>query len=252
MDDAHYNHHKTQSFLLVIALTLLTIITQFADVAFGHQLTMTEVMERLLPSVLFLLILSLPACAVGLALLPRIYSKDLVEQCGSLPKLLLFGDARRVVLYAIVGAVLVGVCLVMANHGIRSVYPSELPPLGHRGALRGLMVSFGAAVGEEVWFRLGITSVFVFVLTKCRRQSVPSASTWGLGILLPGILFGLIHIPQVNSHDALTWVTFVSTVLGNFITSAYFGWCFWRLGLIAAMMAHLFSDLVLHVFTAFI
>jgi hypothetical protein len=49
--------------------------------------------------------------------------------------------------------------------------PPELPELGHRGAIGGLLVSISAAIGEEVWLRLGVMTILAWLFLRLLGQS---------------------------------------------------------------------------------
>lgn len=236
--------------LLTLLLWLLTLVAQLSDIWWGQDRLFNEKVNMLLPSVIMLSIVSLPAIIIGLKLLPSIYAEHQLPNKSIASWLFLHGNKRECLYYSLIGAVVLGLILIGTVSLIRSLVDTDLPELGHRGVLRGILVSFGAAIAEEVWFRLGMTSIMVALIMHLRKQTSASDGTWWLSIVLPGLLFGLIHIPQVVNHDALSTLTFTTTMLGNMITSTYFGWCFWRFGLMAAMVAHFVSDIMLHVVTA--
>lgn len=243
--------HKTNNLTLItILLWLSVLLAQLADSWLGQSLSIAQRLDRLLPSILVLTTISLPAIFIGLRLLPKTYPNLVLPQQAALPNYLLIGTPRQWLIYPILGAFFLGFVMLALSLILSAMIESNLPPLGHRGAFRGFLVSVGAAIGEEVWFRLGITSLAIITIQKLRRQTSPSNSTLWWAILVPGVLFGLAHIPQVIGNEALTTTTFLYTLAGNFIVSAYFGWCFVRFGIVAAMLAHLCVDIPLHVISA--
>ena len=100
------------------------------------------------------------------------------------------------------------------------------------------MVSISAAVGEEVWFRFGLMTLALWAAQKFvnnRSLTIKHVLPIIVGI---GVLFGLAHLPQLASFGADTQFAVWATILGNISVSILFGWCFWRYGLVYAILAH--------------
>jgi len=68
-----------------------------------------------------------------------------------------------------------------------------------------------------------------------------------VGIIITAICFGVIHLPLSKNFSNLTFVTFSATIVGNLITGSFFGWVYWRRGLLVAIIVHVVWDLVFHV-----
>jgi hypothetical protein len=164
------------------------------------------------------------------------------------------GSGKRLFLDAKLAVCLglgLGALMVLLRFVAEPFLPPELPELGHRGALGGLLVSIGAAVGEEVWLRLGVLTIVARTfLYLYRRDGVDAVVGWS-SVVFSAIAFGVMHLPQLASYGAATPVGIVATVLGNTLVGMLFGWLYWRRSLIAAMFAHFAVDIVLHVLTAF-
>ena len=109
------------------------------------------------------------------------------------------------------------------------------------------LVSFSAAINEEIIFRLGLMSLIVTVIQLIKQADNPSNKAVWTGIIVSAIFFGLIHLPLSKNFVALTPFTISVTMIGNFITGSVFGWIFWKQGLLIAIAAHLAFDLVFHV-----
>jgi len=60
----------------------------------------------------------------------------------------------------------------------------------------------------------------------------------------------LAHLPQLASYGAAAPIAVGATIAGNVIVGILYGWCYWRMGLAAAVTAHFAVDVVLHVLTA--
>jgi membrane protease YdiL (CAAX protease family) len=146
----------------------------------------------------------------------------------------------------------VGAVLLILRIATAPFMPPELPALGHRGILAGLVVSVGAAVAEEVWLRLGVMSVLAWLLLRVSGRSRLEPRLAWPAIVLASVLFGLIHLPQLAAAGAATSIGVSGTIIGNTVVGTVCGWLYWRRSLIAAILAHFSVDVVLHVLSALI
>jgi membrane protease YdiL (CAAX protease family) len=69
-------------------------------------------------------------------------------------------------------------------------------------------------------------------------------------IVMASLAFGAIHLPQLAAAAAATPIGIAATILGNSLVGVVCGWLYWQRGLVAAILAHLSVDLVLHVVPA--
>lgn len=110
-----------------------------------------------------------------------------------------------------------------------------------------LLASVGAAIREEVWLRLGFLTVLAYLGTKlCGRNRVPAAVFWSANVLA-ALLFGAMHLPQTHALIGLSAPLVAYVLIGNGVPGLVFGWLFWRRGLLAAMVAHFWLDIVLKI-----
>ena len=236
--------------ILLLVLYVLTLAAQFTSLAFGRIQPEHDFATMLLPSLLFLSVLTLPALWIGLRLGPALglgaprFAALLARQPGAMRAL-----ARDWVVAGTAGALL-GAIFLSVRYAAQPYLPAALPEPGFRGVLGGLAVSFGAAVGEEVWFRLGLMTLLVWAVTRLAGKRKPSGvAVWSV-IIIAAFGFGLAHVPQMVAFGAASPVAVASTVLGNVSVGVLYGWCYWRRGLLAAMIAHFSADIVLHVLPA--
>ena len=130
--------------------------------------------------------------------------------------------------------------------------PVELPTFGYRGVMGGLLVSAGAAVGEEVWFRLGLMTILVWFAARLfGHWETRSIVAWPI-IILTSIGFGLAHLPQLISHGAGSPFAIGGTIIGNSVVGILYGWCYWRRSLMAAIIAHFAVDIAIHALPALV
>ena len=238
--------------LQFVVLFGVTIAAQLVSLAFGRANEELSFSSIMLPSVLFISVITLPSIWIGLALGRRI-------GLGA-PQLeaLLSGESdglRRLgkdAIQASVLGVVLGGLLLLIRQVCEPYLPAEVPAYGHRGVLGGLSVSFGAAVAEEVWFRLGLMTLLVWCGARMLGDRNPRPMiVWPI-IVLSSVAFGVAHLPQLISYGAGSPFAIGGTVLGNTAVGVLYGWCYWKRSLVAAMIAHFSVDIVIHVLPAFV
>lgn len=239
-------------FRLFLFLYVLTIAAQLVSLAFGRIDESSNFASIAFPSALFLSLITIPSIWIGLIL---------GRQVGLGSPLfggLLSGDAgcfrefvRQAGLAAILG-IAVGALLLLIRQFSAPYLPPEVPAFGHRGVIGGLAVSFGAAVGEEIWFRLGLMTLLVWCGSRLFSDRKPRSGMVWIIIVVSAVAFGAAHLPQLLSYGAGSPFAIGGTILGNTAVGTLYGWCFWRKGLFAAMVAHFTVDLMIHVLPAFV
>lgn len=233
--------------LPLVVLLSLTLATQLASVAYTSAQSFSAV---LLPSTVALLVVTTPLAALGLRLGSKIgLGTPLLTALLSRSP----GAGRRLLrntLRAFGLGLLVGLFLWMLRTVSVQFLPPELPELGHRGAIGGLLVSISAAVGEEVWLRLGVVTILAWLILRVQGQSELRPRVAWAAIVMAALIFGVIHLPQLAAAGAATPIGIAATMLGNTLVGIVCGWLFWQRGLIAALVAHFSIDLILHVLPA--
>lgn len=222
------------------SLYILTLVAQLANLLYLSSNQGQSFSEILIPSLLFLSLLTLPSLWVGFTL-GRKLNLGIINQGAR---------AGEGTLFAIASGLLLGAALLGLRWLLLSYLPSELPEYGFRGPIGGLLVSLGAAVGEEVWFRFGLMTLLLYVCTKLIKKEQLPPKIAVIVILLVAFGFGLAHLPQLLSYDAGSTFAIYATILGNVAVGSLYGWCFWRYGLLSAIAAHFSLDVVLHVLPA--
>ncbi len=197
-------------------------------------------------------LISIPAIVVGLALAKATGfgiwpSQSLANASGHSQS-----NFNNPYFIAVIGGIIIGALLLAKRNFLGDGLPAELPAFGHRGVVGGLAVSIGAAVAEEVWFRLGLMSLLVWGALKLLPDPVDKSKVVVGVILFAALAFALAHIPQLNSYGAASTSGVVGTIAGNMLVGSFYGWCFWRHGLVVAITAHFSVDVVLHVLPAMV
>jgi membrane protease YdiL (CAAX protease family) len=116
---------------------------------------------------------------------------------------------------------------------------------------KGLMASFYGGIGEEIFARLFLMTLFVWILSKIKKtqEKQPTNIIIWISIILSSILFGIGHLPITGGVTAITLAVVLRAILLNGVVSVIFGWLYWKKGLESAMIAHFSGDIVIHVMT---
>jgi len=231
----------------LIVLVSLTLVTQLASLAYTAEQSFSAVV---LPSMAALLIITTPLATLGLWLgkqfdLGAPLLTDLVTRHPGAGRQLARDTMLAIGLGLGVGAFLWILRIVTLPY-----LPPELPELGHRGAVGGLLVSISAAVAEEVWLRLGVMTVLAWLILRALGQSKLRPQVAWAAIVMAAVAFGAIHLPQLAGVGAATPIGVAATMLGNTLVGIVCGWLYWQRSLIAAILAHFSVDIVLHLFPA--
>lgn len=224
------------------ALLFVTVVAQLANVFYQKHINNEPILSVLFPSLIFLSIVTIPALLIGLKLGPSMNLGLVNKETGFAKPL------QRGLLFATITAIPLGFFLLGLREVLRPYLPVELPEYGFRGITGGLLVSIGAAVGEEVWFRFGLFTLMLFGIKKLGFKVADGNAL--IVMVVVGIAFASAHFPQLASYGAASSSALIGTLLGNLAVSMLYGWCFWRYGLISAITAHFALDIVLHALPA--
>lgn len=149
-------------------------------------------------------------------------------------------------LYPIGFSVILALIILVFHKLVRNYYPVTTI-MDRPSKLYYAIVSFSAGITEEIIFRLGLMSLVIAIIQFFRNVDRPSAKVVWLGIIITAIFFGLIHLPLSKNFSNFTFVTISATMIGNLITGSFFGWVYWKHGLLVAIIVHIVWDLVFHV-----
>jgi len=111
---------------------------------------------------------------------------------------------------------------------------------------QGLLASFYGAIDEEILLRLGLLTLFAWLGGRLTRNLPPSTGIVWTAIVLAAVVFGIGHLPAAAILGPLTALAITRVLVLNSAAGIVYGWLYWRRGLIAAMIAHFCTDLVIH------
>jgi membrane protease YdiL (CAAX protease family) len=117
---------------------------------------------------------------------------------------------------------------------------ARISAAGAQPAWRRIVISYVAAVGEELVFRLLLLSAVTGLTMRLlgRTAQVPDrAVAWG-AIGLSALAFAAVHLPAWSGVTPLSHALALVVMLLNGMGGIVFGYVFVRHGIVAAMWAH--------------
>jgi hypothetical protein len=104
-----------------------------------------------------------------------------------------------------------------------------------------------AALTEEILFRLGLMTLFVWVIRSIVSKPALDAPSLWAGNVLAALLFAAGHLPHMLTFGTPGPRIVIPIVVFSSFAGTLMGWLYMRYGLIAASVAHFIADLVVHV-----
>ena len=254
--DAEHAQFRVGAFLILLALIAwLAKVPYLAEIlgATGEVVSLWELAPAVVAEGL---ILSAIAIWIGLILGPKVGlgAPGVSTWLSGGPGL---GRRLRLLLVpSLIGGVAVGVAVAVVGTWLENALIPKLPEstrraqevAEHMAAWKPLLASFSAGVTEELLFRLGLMTLFVWLGAKVSRRRPPGAQVFWTANFMAALLFGLAHLTNVVELDIpITYGTVLDVLLVNGMGGMVFGWLYWRRGLETAMLAHFVADVVLKV-----
>jgi hypothetical protein len=121
------------------------------------------------------------------------------------------------------------------------------PGLDNPNAIECLLRCLSAALTEEIFFRLGLLTLFVWAISYVARRPAPGTVSLWAGNLLVAPIFAAAHLPHILAVGSADWNLLLPIVLFSCFASMVMGWVYIRYGLVSAVVAHFVGDLVVYV-----
>jgi len=108
---------------------------------------------------------------------------------------------------------------------------------------------FYGGVVEEVMLRLFLMTLLLFIVVKIKKtSSIPNAYYWG-AITITSLLFALLHLPfTALLFGELTPLLILRVIILNGIGGFFFGYLYWKYGLIFSIVSHMFVHISMQLF----
>jgi hypothetical protein len=144
----------------------------------------------------------------------------------------------------IIFGVISGLIITLISYFFQSFLPAEYFALGSKINITVTARLLYGGITEELLMRFGFMTFIVWIVFKISKRL--NHLTYYIGILLSSLIFGLGHLPIVFStvaHPSVFLIAYI--IIGNSAAGILFGWQFWKKGLEAAMMAHIFAHITM-------
>lgn len=143
---------------------------------------------------------------------------------------------------------LAGIVVGLFSWALMPFLPPEMQALEQKMEVPFLVKFLYGGITEEVLMRWGWMSLLVWLGWKIfrRKSEHPTDSVFWVAIFISAVIFGLGHLPLVFSAlgaDAVTPLLISYIIVGNSVVGILAGWLFWKKGLEAAMLAHIFAHI---------
>lgn len=227
---------------LLGVLTLLTVTISLDSLP-------KEVLEKISPHTLKYLVLINPTILLLIAVIvgtllydkvgfsvPTISSILKIEQ----PKIKFIEQIKFGILFGLLTGILTTVIGII----FKSSIPQEFIVLGNKIKITTIARFGYGGLTEELLMRFGFMTLVVWLIFKITKNL--SNSTYWIGIILASILFAVGHFPVVFNavqNPTISLLTYV--LIGNSIAGLFFGWLYWKKGLEAAFIGHIFAHVAM-------
>ena len=227
---------------LLGVLTILTITIPLDSLP-------KEVLEKISPQTLKYLVLINPiiilliAVVVGTILydkvglsVPTISSILKIED----PKIKFIDQIKSGVLFGLV----TGILTTTIGLIFKSSIPQEFIEIGNKIKVTTLARFAYGGLTEELLMRFGFMTLVIWIIFKVNKKL--NYATYWTGIILASILFAVGHFPVVFNVVKNPTIGLLAYVLiGNSIAGLFFGWLYWKKGLEAAFIGHIFAHVAM-------
>lgn len=137
-----------------------------------------------------------------------------------------------------------GIIILIIAAVYQSVLPAEFIALGAKMDITPAARLLYGGISEELLMRYGFMTLVIWTIFKISKSL--KNMTYIIGILLSSLLFALGHLPIVFTTVKEPGILLISyIIIGNSAAGILFGWQYWKKGLEAAMIAHMFAHLTM-------
>lgn len=207
------------------------------------------VLEKVSPQMLKVLILANPtvlliiSVILGTALYDKVGLKvpNISQWLGIESSGISFGEQFK---FGALSGLTAGALIVAVSGIFGQVIEEEMKAMGNDFDVT-ILARFGyGGITEELLLRYGFMTLIVWVVFIITKNLEPV--TYWIGLVLAALLFAVGHFPAVYaavpepSGILLTYI-----LIGNSIAGLFFGWLYWKKGLEAAFIAHIFAHVAM-------
>jgi len=230
--------------LILFALGFLGVLTLLTA-----DFPMPDEFADLPPAVVKLIMLINPTFMLAIAVLVGTLLHDKVNLTVPVITSLLKRESAQAIFvqqlkFGISLGLLVGIVVVLIAWVFNAIIPHELEALDS-GLEITLLARFGyGGITEELLLRFGAMTFIVWIASKFAKKL--NSPVYWIGIAVSAVLFAVAHFPVVFATipaPSFTLLTYI--LIGNSVGGLVFGWLYWKKGLEAACIAHIFAHVAM-------
>ena len=208
-----------------------------------------EVLEKISPQTLKYLVLINPTILLLIAVVVGTILYDKVGLCvPTISSILKIEDPKIKFIDQIKSGVLFGLVTGILTTTIGLIFKSSIPQefieVGNKIKVTTLARFAYGGLTEELLMRFGFMTLVTWIIFKVNKKL--NNVTYWTGIILASILFAVGHFPVVfNAIKNPTIELLAYVLIGNSIAGLFFGWLYWKKGLEAAFIGHIFAHVAM-------
>ncbi len=139
---------------------------------------------------------------------------------------------------------LTGILTIIIGLIFKSSIPQEFIELENKIKVTTIARFAYGGLTEELLMRFGFMTLVIWIIFKVTKKL--NNTTYWSGIILASVLFGVGHFPIVfNTVNNPTIGLLTYVLIGNSIAGLFFGWLYWKKGLEAAFVGHIFAHVIM-------
>ena len=147
----------------------------------------------------------------------------------------------------IVWGIIAGILMMVLLFAIKGYLPEAYLNLGEKFKLHVLTRFLYGGITEELIMRFGLMTFLVWLISLVSGHL--NARVYWIAIIVAALLFGLGHFPIVFMMVKSPSFILLSFILfANMIGGIIFGWLYWKKGLEAAIVGHIFAHVAMLAF----
>jgi hypothetical protein len=192
------------------------------------------------------IVLSAVAIAVGLRLEPSVQrGVPLLRSWLAIGR-----DAFRPMLPILLRSSALSIGLAAMVLGCGLAFRSQLPSLPDNFVFppiwQGILMMLGAAVREEILFRLFALNLFVWIAMKAlRKQESTTTMVWSMNVFAAFIFAWMHLLPAGQLLDLNDIATGAAMALAT-VAGVVLGWVYWQHGLLMAIFTHAIAGVLIY------
>lgn len=244
-------NYKLKLGLILFALGMIGVLSLLTISIPMDQLP-EEVLKTVSPEILKYLILINPAIFLLIAVITGTLLFDKVGLSIPAISSLLKSEPAPITFTAQLKAgitlgLIAGVLTSLIGLAYKPYMPQELIEAGEKIQTTVIAKFAYGGITEELMMRYGFMTLIVWVVYKLSRNL--NGVTYWSGIIVSGLIFAIGHFPVVFTAIENPSTILLSYILiGNTVAGLFFGWLYWKKGLEAAIIGHIFAHVAMIAF----